>query len=136
MTVPILHTLHSRRKFTSFASLQYLSICKSFAPSTVYVILLHVATLSTVVLLLHATSCDSAINNTSNTAQHSQCYTSLIRPRYHPSSTSTFRKHFHDYFSRTDNFSGLLFSTASLLRTFCKHFRDWFNIESKHYFVI
>jgi hypothetical protein len=30
-------------------------------------------------------------------------YTSLIRPRLHPSSTSTFWEHFWDYFSSTDN---------------------------------
>jgi hypothetical protein len=29
-------------------------------------------------------------------------YTSLIRPRPHPSSTATSCEHFHDYFSRTD----------------------------------
>ena len=60
VTVPILHTLHSLRTFTSCASLQYLStliICTQ----DVLLLLLNVKIPSTVALLLHATLCDSAI---------------------------------------------------------------------------
>jgi hypothetical protein len=71
------------------------SIClrESFAPSTVYVLLLHVTMPSTVVHLLHATSCDSAYSThpAQPTYIHFMCFStvSVYVNHMHPGRSST-----------------------------------------------
>jgi hypothetical protein len=107
-----LHSLLCLQHVHALQGPLYYSTClrEPFAPSTVYVLLLHATMISTVHLQQHAASF-SVPSLTFIRWKRMHGYTSLIRPRLHSTSTATFREHFH----------------PSPTATFRVHFRDNFN---------